>query len=108
MITVQPIQIDQFTCIAIDVSLPKTRLLSVQTHTGYIMCGALDVHLLNTRLHERRIIAGRAIGVKTIDELLAAPLESITDEAYAIGVRVGMIVKDALCVMCEKNDNNQD
>ena len=50
------------------------------------MCGALDVALLNDRLRERGVIAGRAVGVRTLEELLAAPLESVTDAARAIGV----------------------
>ena len=45
------------------------------------MCGALDVGLLNEKLKDRKIIAGRAVGVRTIEQLLNAPLESVTWEA---------------------------
>ena len=50
------------------------------------MCGALDVGLLNEKLADRKIIAGRAVGVRTIDDLLKAPLESVTYEARACGI----------------------
>lgn len=84
---------------AVTVRLPKTQLLAVAANHGYIMCGALDIGLLNEKLQERRIVAGRAVGVRTIEELLSAPLESITTEAEKRGVRVGMKGKDALLKM---------
>lgn len=102
MVTVTPITIDATcTCIAIDVALPKTRLLAVRSATGYIMCGALDVELLNTKLADRQIIAGRAVGVRTIEELLNAPLESVTDAAQAIGMTKGMTGRDAMKRLCQ-------
>lgn len=104
MVHVQPVAIDQHTCIAIEVELPKTRLVAVRTDIGYIMCGALDVHLLNTVLQDRGIIAARAVGVKTVDQLLAAPLESVTDQAAALGIKPGMKGADALRIMCRATE----
>jgi uncharacterized protein YunC (DUF1805 family) len=54
---------------------------------------------LNERLKDRKIIAGRAVGVKTIEQLLEAPLESITYEAEELGIVLGMKGKDALQLM---------
>lgn len=99
MIDVRPIELDGHTFLGISVALPKTNLLVVTSDKGYIMCGALDVNLLNEKLHHRKIIAGRAVGVKTIEELLNAPLESVTLEAERLGVTQGMIGKDALLKM---------
>lgn|SRR5690554_2054242 len=99
MMNLSPIQINGHTFLAVSVALPKTNLLVVTTDKGYIMCGALDVALLNDRLKDRKIIAGRAVGVKTIDELLEAPLESVTYEAEALGIHKGMNGKDALMKM---------
>ena len=84
---------------AVTVRLPKTTLLTVSNENGYIMCGALDVGLLNSKLADRKIIAGRAIGVKTIDELLKAPLESVTHEAEKLGIVKGTVGKEALMLM---------
>ncbi|MBV6713982.1 DUF1805 domain-containing protein [Paenibacillus chitinolyticus] len=66
---------------------------------GYIMCGALDVALLNERLSDRQIIAARATGVKTIGELLDAPLESVTHTAEEMGIFAGMTGRDAILKM---------
>lgn len=99
MVELSPIEIGGHTFIAVSVLLPKTTLLTVSNDKGYIMCGALDVGLLNEKLSDRKIIAGRAVGVKTIEELLVAPLESVTVSAKDLGIEVGMIGKDALLKM---------
>jgi uncharacterized protein YunC (DUF1805 family) len=99
MIQMQPIFIDDHTFVAVSVELPKTNLLTVSNDTGYIMCGALDVALLNEKLKDRKVIAGRAVGVKTIQQLLDAPLESVTYEAEERGITKGMIGREALLRM---------
>ncbi|MCM3618950.1 DUF1805 domain-containing protein [Sutcliffiella horikoshii] len=99
MIEMTPITIEGHTFTAITVRLPKTNFMAVTSDKGYIMCGALDVGLLNAKLKERKIIAGRAVGVRTIEQLIEAPLESITYEAENLGITVGMAGKDALLKM---------
>jgi uncharacterized protein YunC (DUF1805 family) len=96
MVKVIPLQIDEWTAIGVEVLLPKTTLLAITAGEGYIMCGALDIGLLNERLKDRQIIAGRAVGVKTFQQLLDAPMESVTDAAHALGITVGMSGKDAI------------
>ena len=99
MVTLEPIVIDNYTFLAVSVKLPKTNLLAVMSEKGYIMCGALDVALLNEKLSDRGIIAGRAVGVRTIEQLLEAPLESVTYEAEKHGITVGMVGRDAMLKM---------
>ncbi|WP_077327840.1 YunC family protein [Virgibacillus siamensis] len=96
MLTVNPLEVEGMFFTAITVELPKTNLLVISNEIGYIMCGALDVDLLNEVLADRKVIAGRAVGVKTIDQLLHAPLEKITDASGEYGWEPGMIGKDAL------------
>ena len=96
MIEMSPIELNGHTFLSISVRLPKTNLLVVTSDKGYIMCGALDVALLNDKLKDRKVIAGRAVGVKTIEQLLEAPLESVTFEAETLGITVGMSGKEAL------------
>lgn len=79
--------------------MPKTTLLTISNERGYIMCGALDIELLNRKLSDRKIIAGRAVGVRTIDDLLKAPLESVTYEAQKHGIVQGTIGEEALLKM---------
>lgn len=99
MVSLAPIIIEGKYFTAITISLPKTNFMAIMNDKGYIMCGALDVALLNEKLKDRGIIAGRAVGVRTIDQLLEAPLESVTYEAEKLGITVGTIGKDALLKM---------
>ncbi|QHS24512.1 DUF1805 domain-containing protein [Virgibacillus sp. MSP4-1] len=97
MVTVEPLWIKDKPFTAVQVKLPKTNLLVVSNEVGYIMCGALDVDLLSDRLYEREIVAGRALGVKTIDQLLEAPLDKVTIAAKEKhGWEEGMNAKEAL------------
>ena len=99
MITVNAIHIGNHIALGIVVKLPKTTLIAVTTDNGYIMCGALDIGLLNERLKDREIIAARAVGVRTIEELLEAPMESVTHEAAKRGIVPGMKGRDAVTLM---------
>ncbi|WP_169085388.1 YunC family protein [Paenibacillus sp. PL91] len=87
------------TVLGVEVKLPKTTLLAIMTDKGYIMCGALDVSLLNEKLKDREIVAGRAVGVRTLEELMEAPLESVTYTAEEKGIVVGMKGSEALKLM---------
>ncbi|MFD4416330.1 YunC family protein [Bacillus safensis] len=99
MVNLTPITIDGHSFTAVTVKLPKTNVMAVTNEHGYIMCGALDVGLLNEKLADRGIIAGRAVGVRTIEQLLDAPLESVTYAAEALGISAGTIGRDALLKM---------
>lgn len=100
MIQVLPIPLDERrTVTGIEVKLPKTTLLVITSDKGYIMCGALDVALLNQKLQDRKIIAGRATGVRTLEQLLDAPLESVTTEAEQMGIVKGMSGREAMLKM---------
>jgi uncharacterized protein YunC (DUF1805 family) len=99
MVELKPILIEGHTVLGVLVELPKTTLIVVTTDKGYIMCGALDVNLLNERLKDREIIAARATGVRTLEQLLEAPLESVTYSAEKLGITKGMKGKDAILKM---------
>lgn len=96
MVEIVPVPVGPRWAVGISVQLPRTHLQILSTPAGYIMCGALDVALLDRVLGARRIVAGRALGVRTLDDLLREPLESVTDAAWALGLRPGMPGKDAL------------
>ncbi|MGP4073037.1 YunC family protein [Piscibacillus sp. B03] len=97
MVHVEPIWIDDVPFTFVHVELPKTDLLVISNDIGYIMCGALDVDLLNEKLAGRKIVAGRAVGVRTRDELLYAPLQKVTNYAKeTYGWEEGMSGKEAL------------
>jgi len=99
MVRMEPIKIGDWTATGVEVRLPGTTLLAVTAGNGYIMCGALDVRLLNERLSERQIVAGRALGVRTLEQLLEAPLESVTHAAEAMGITAGTVGEEAVRMM---------
>lgn len=99
VVQLKPLTLGEQTALAIEVTLPKTNLLVITTELGYIMCGALDVALLNEKLADRKIVAGRAVGVRNIEELLTAPLESVTLAARELGITEGMSGREALLKM---------
>lgn len=99
VIECKPIWIEGHPFVGIVVQLPKTSLIAISSDVGYIMCGALDVKLLNERLADRQIVAGRATGVRTLDDLLESPLEMVTDEARKRGICEGMKGREALLKM---------
>jgi uncharacterized protein YunC (DUF1805 family) len=99
VIQLRPIEVNHRQVLGIEVKLPKTTLLILTTDKGYIMCGALDVALLNERLSDRRIVAARAVGVRTLEDLLEAPLESVTHTAEKLGITAGMTGYEALAKM---------
>ncbi|ETT53460.1 MULTISPECIES: DUF1805 domain-containing protein [unclassified Paenibacillus] len=99
MVTLEPMMVGNHVLVGVEVKLPKTTLLSISTDKGYIMCGALDIGLLNEVLSDRQIIAARAVGVRTLPQLLAAPLESVTIEAEKLGIVPGMSGAEALLLM---------
>lgn len=96
MITMVPVKLTGGTAIGTMVELPKTRVLIISTQKGYIMCGVLNVPELD-RLHpERKIIAGRIVGVRQIEDLLDAKVVETTSEAKRLGIKEGMTGREAL------------
>ncbi len=84
----------------VQVKLPKTTLLVIGNEIGYFMCGALDVDIFKTeKLKAREVVCGRALGVKTLDELFNGELVDISDACRKYNIREGMLVKDALLLI---------
>ncbi len=84
----------------IQVTLPKTTLLVIGNEVGYFMCGALDVEVFKTeKLKAREVVCGKALGVRTLDELFNAKLVDISDACKKYNIHEGMLVKDALLLI---------
>ena len=96
MITMVPVELEGGTGIGTIVELPKTRVISIATPKGYVMCGVLNVPLLDQMHPERRAIAATVLGVRTIEDLLLGEIVETTKEAKRIGVKKGMKGKEAL------------
>lgn len=104
MLNVNKISIEGYEFLTYEVALPKTTLFIVSYEkVGYIMCAALDIDFFNhsEKLIARKIIAGRAEGVRSIDQLLNAPLAKVTIACEELGIKPGTIGKDALVLMAK-------
>jgi uncharacterized protein YunC (DUF1805 family) len=99
MVKVNAITVEGFPFTTTHVPLPKTNLLSIHNQVGYVMCGALDMSLLRDKLADRGIVAARATGVKTMEELLEGVVESCTQEAEKLGIVPQMSIKEALVII---------
>jgi uncharacterized protein YunC (DUF1805 family) len=84
------------------IKLPKTTLLIIANDIGYFSCRAIDVDVFDSQpnLKAREVVCGCTVGVKTIEELLNAPLYKVTLAARKLGIAEGMVVKDALSKLC--------
>ena len=103
MFYAEKITIEGFEFITYEIILPKTTLLVVTNDIGYIMCAAVDIDFFNNtpKLAQRKIIAGRAEGVRTIEELLNAPMAKLTIAAKELGITENTIGRDALVLMAQ-------
>lgn len=96
MVTIVPVKLESGIAVAAILDLPKTRVLSISTQKGYIMCGIINIPELE-RLHpERKIIAARVPGVREIEDLLRAKVVEVTSEAKRLGIKEEMTGKEAL------------
>jgi uncharacterized protein YunC (DUF1805 family) len=96
VVGLRPVWIDGDPYTAVEVELPKTHLLAITCDAGYVMCGALDIDLLRTKLADRGIVAARAVGVRTLQELIDGTVESCTQAAEALGIHPGQPIREAL------------
>ncbi|MGL4338277.1 MAG: YunC family protein [Turicibacter sp.] len=103
LLNVNKIKIEGYEFITYEVFLPKTTLFVVANEVGYIMCAALDIDFFNNseKLRARKIIAGRAEGVRSIEQLLDAPLAKVTIASEELGIVPGVIGRDALVLMAK-------
>jgi uncharacterized protein YunC (DUF1805 family) len=86
------VQINGKTAHGVEVPLPKAPLVLVSTPNGFVMCGYLSIEAAG-RLG---VAAAMVRGVSTVDDLLAAKIEGMTQAAAQLGVTLAMTGRDAL------------
>jgi len=83
--------------IALTVGYPNTTLMSLTVpEVGYIMCGLLNVEMLDMLHPERKIIACRHTGISKVDDLLTSKACAVTNEARNQGILPGMTGKEII------------
>lgn len=97
IINVQNIELKKGSVLGIEIDYPKTKFLSITvSNIGYIMCGILDVKLLDVLHLERGIIAVKITGASNLMDLLSRQITEVTKTAAKIGIKVGMTGEEAI------------
>lgn len=81
--------------LAVKVELPRAPLLLLVAPKGYVMCGYLNLETAE-RLGQA---AAMVKGVKSFDEVLEASIAAGTTKAKELGIREGMLGREALKLM---------
>jgi uncharacterized protein YunC (DUF1805 family) len=74
------------------IDLGKAPLLLVIAKRGYVMCGYLNIAAAN-KIGD---IAGRVTGVKTFEDVLAASIVEVSENAKQVGLKEGMNAREFL------------
>ena len=83
--------------------MDNTSILILEGYNAFAMCGALNVDVYNSdKMMDRKVICMRATGVRTIDALLEAKIESCSNYAKTKGIDKDMLIKDAFKILSEK------
>lgn len=80
---------------SVHVPTEGTNILLVKAAGGFVGCGYFDVNVANRVGDAVAIVTG----VKTLDDLLAAPIVRLSDRAREAGVTEGMSGRDALLLL---------
>lgn len=83
---------------ALMVELHNTTLLLLEGYDAFFMCGALDTAVYQNR----EVVCGKAVGVKTLDDLYDAPIKDCSNYAKHIGIIPGMSVYEAFNKLSKK------
>ena len=75
----------------LEVELKGTTLLLLEGYGAFFMCGALDVNISG----EREVVCGKAVKVKTLEELYNATIFDSSKYAKSLGIIPGMKVYEA-------------
>lgn len=67
-------------------------LLLIKGKTGFVMCGYLNLEVAEKLDGAAAIVSG----VSTFEEVLEAEIKSVTTKAESLGIKPGMVVKEAL------------
>ena len=89
------IKIDGITFETLHVPTAKTNVLLVKAAGGFVGCGYFDVAVADRVGDAVAIVTG----VKTIDEVLAAPVVRLSDRAREAGVTEGMTGREAALLL---------
>ena len=76
---------------SLEVELEGTTLIMLEGYGAFFMCGALDVDIYG----DREVVCGKAVKVKTLDDLFNATVFDSTKYAKSLGIVPGLKVYEA-------------
>ncbi|MDI6642632.1 MAG: DUF1805 domain-containing protein [Candidatus Hodarchaeaceae archaeon] len=96
MIETKEINLDGSKVLGIKIELPQAPLLLLVASRGYVMCSYLNADVAEKLGQAAALVAG----VKTFDDVLNAKIVRATSKAKELGVREGMLGREALKLVC--------
>jgi uncharacterized protein YunC (DUF1805 family) len=97
------IKYSKVTLNSLDIDLDNTSLLILEGYNAFAMCGALNVDIYNSeKMVDRKVICMRALGVRTIEALLDAKIESCSNYAEKKGIKKDMLIRDAFEILSKE------
>lgn len=75
----------------VEICLYNTTLLLISGYNAFFMCGALDTKVYKNR----EVVCGKALGVKSIEQLYDSSIVELSEYALEKGLKVGMTVNEA-------------
>lgn len=109
MIEIKPVNIDGKTVIGVKIGNPdspeRAAAFVFIAKKGLVVCKSFDIEVLNKRDVAAARVGG---GLREIDDVLEAMIESCTSKAQALGVQDGMTGKEALSLLEGLINNKED
>jgi uncharacterized protein YunC (DUF1805 family) len=56
--------------LGISISVPRVKLMMIKTEKRFIMCGALDIEILDNLHPERHILAAKLMGIRNLSDMM--------------------------------------
>jgi uncharacterized protein YunC (DUF1805 family) len=88
----QAIHLEEGEATGYSLSLGNAPLLIIRTDTGYLMCGYLNM----TTANSLGDIAGKVTGVRTVEDMLAARITEVSEQANRHGLTTGITGREFL------------
>lgn len=96
MITVSPVRIGGRSATGLHVELPDSPpLLLIVAEKGFLMCGYLNLEVAE----KVGVCAATVSGVNSFKDVLEAEVKAVTTKAKKLGVKTGMLGKQAVKLM---------
>lgn len=92
VIDVKEIKVKDKLILGIKIDLPGAPLVVLRGEKGFVMCGYLNMNVVN----KLGVIAVKASGVKSIEDILEKNAEEVSNKALEVGIKCGMKIKEIL------------